>query len=414
MNPSKQFFDTNGYVVLHNVLTKEKCDSLVEYMFDLHKNNKLVKDEQCPLSDSVYGDEIFDDLLQKFTGPIGNHIGKTLIPTYTYARIYRRGEILKKHKDRPACEISATLTLGFEAKKLWNIFFDEEKEICVDLQVGEMAVYKGCEILHWRQQFKGEWHVQVFFHYVDADGPYTHHAKDGREGYGIQKDQNVGLPNLSKQQITFPKPIFNSIIIPPHNQDYPGYICVSKNQLPELRFTEEECSEILKMLEDSYPTSAFVGGTKQNSKIARSIRSAEIYMLENDHENRWIYEKISNVVSIINARHFDFEISGITHPMQLISYSADQEIKGHYDWHTDTGPGEPSTRKISLVVQLSDPKDYDGCELVINNHGTEVTATHERGSIHMFPSYMLHKVSPISRGNRYSLVVWIHGSRRFK
>jgi PKHD-type hydroxylase len=116
----------------------------------------------------------------------------------------------------------------------------------------------------------------------------------------------------------------------------------------------------------------------------------------------------------MNAKHFDYDISGITHGVQLIHYSADGEIQGHYDWHVDIGPGEPSSRKISLVVQLTDPEDYDDCELVINNHGTNVVGTKERGSVHLFPSYMLHKVTPISRGNRYALVLWIHGSRRFK
>ena len=412
MNKTQEYFDKNGYVILSGALPKEECDTLVAYMFDLYEKGQLVKDEQCPLSDSVYGDPVFDDLLVKFAAPIGKQVGRKLLPTYTYCRIYRKGEILKKHKDRPACEISATMTLGYNAKNVWKIFFDEEKEVPVELEVGEMAVYKGCDSLHWRPAFKGEWQVQVFFHYVDADGPYAHHAKDGRPDYGIQKHKNVEVPK--REVATFPKPIFNTITIPAADNKFPGYMWIDKDNLPELKFTDQECDTILKMLEDAYPNSASVGGTLENSKIAKSIRSAKIYSLDIDAENKWIYEKVASIVSFANKYHFDYDLTGITHEIQLIEYSADEEIKGHYDWHVDCGTGEPSTRKISFTAQLSDPKEYDGCELVINNHGTEMTGTRERGSIHLFPSYMTHKVTPITRGTRYALVIWIHGSRRFR
>jgi PKHD-type hydroxylase len=412
MNKTQEYFDKNGYLVLTNALPKEQCDKLVAHMFNLYENGKLVKDEQCPLSDSVYGDPIFDELLVRYAEPIGQQVGRKLLPTYTYCRIYRRGEVLKKHKDRPACEISATMTLGYNAKNVWKIFFDEEKEIAIDLEVGEMAIYKGCDSLHWRPAFKGEWQVQVFFHYVDANGPYANHAKDGRPDYGVQKTQNVNAPK--KENATFPKPIFNTITIPSPDNKFPGYMWIDKENLPELRFTDQECNTILDMLKDVYPDSASVGGTLENSKIARSIRSAKIYSLDIDAENRWIYEKVASIVSFANKYHFDYDVSGITHEIQLIEYSADDEVRGHYDWHVDSGAGEPATRKISLTAQLSDPKDYDGCELVINNHGTEVTGTKERGSVHLFPSYMTHKVTPITRGTRYALVIWIHGSRRFR
>lgn len=415
MSKTKDYFEKNGFVVLSDALSKEECENLTAYMFKLFDDGKLTKDKQCPLSDSVYGDPVFDELLQRFAKPLGEQLGKTLIPTYTYARIYRTGEVLKRHKDRPACEISATMTLGFDAKNPWKIFFDEEKELGVDLNVGEMAVYAGCDILHWRPAFKGKWQVQVFFHYVDADGPYAHHAKDGRLEYGTDKMTNVP-PKVEMKEMTmsFPNPLFETVIIPSHDQTFPGYFSVNKKTAPELAFTEKECIKILDMLKEAYPNAASVGGTIDSSKISRKIRSAEIYVLDNDLDNRWIYEKIAKIVSFANKYHFDYDITGITHGIQLIEYSSDGDVKGHYDWHTDTGPGEPSTRKISLTVQLSDPKDYEDCELLINNHGIEIKAEKERGSVHLFPSYMLHKVTPISKGTRYALVIWIHGSRRFK
>jgi predicted 2-oxoglutarate/Fe(II)-dependent dioxygenase YbiX len=435
MTETSEYFEKNGYVVLQNSLSAQQCNQLVEHMFTLHKEGKLVQDDQCPMSDAIYGDPIFDNIMQNFAKPIGDAVGRTLLPTYTYARIYRPGEILKKHKDRPACEVSATLTLGYDAKNVWPIFFDEVKQIPVDLEVGELAVYKGCDILHWRTPFKGNWHVQIFLHYVNANGPYKDHVRDGRPQFGIQKSQNV-VTNANKEvreerrerqqevqvqqpfelpkEFKAPKPVQNSVIIPNGDNNLPGYIACEPGHLESMMFSKEECEKIISYGNDLYPTNASVGGSTDKSKVDASIRSADIYVLENNEEHKWIYERIAKVVSTINKIHFDYEIAGITHGIQLIHYKADADIPGHYDWHVDAGNGEVAVRKISFTGQLSDPNDYEGCELVINNHATEVVGKKDRGSIHLFPSYMPHIVTPITKGERYALVIWIHGSRRFR
>jgi PKHD-type hydroxylase len=430
MSDTVEYFEKNGYLVLKDAFNLQQCNHLVEHMFTLHKEGKLVKDEQCPESDAIYGDPVFDEILQKFSDPIGKAVGRSLLPTYTYARIYRPGEILKKHKDRPACEISATLTLGYDAKSVWPIFFDEERCIPVDLEPGELAVYKGCEILHWRPPFKGNWHVQVFFHYVDANGPYKHHHKDGRSDFGSQKKDNISPTVISdsKRQKTTqsqppfdlpkdfkaPKPTMNGVIIPTGDNYLPGYIACEPGHLESLMFSKEECDKIISCIRDIYPTNASIGGSTENSKVDQSIRSADIYVLENNQEHKWIYERIANIVSVVNKIHFDYDISGIAHGIQLIHYRADAEVPGHYDWHVDAGNGDVAVRKISFTAQLSDPKSYEGCELMINNHATEIVSKKDRGSVHLFPSYMPHVVTPITRGERYALVIWIHGSRRFR
>lgn len=435
MKETTEYFEKNGYVVLSNSLTPQQCNQLVEHMFTLHKEGKLVQDDQCPMSDAIYGDPIFDNILQNFAKPIGNAVGRQLLPTYTYARIYRPGEILKKHKDRPSCEISATLTLGYDAKSVWPIFFDEEKCTPVNLEPGELAVYKGCDVVHWRTPFKGNWHVQVFLHYVDANGPYKDHYRDGRPDFGMNKTQNV-VPNVVQQEkkempvrqkeiqkqksfelpanFKTPKHVLNSVIISNGDQFLPGYIACEPGHLESLMFSKEECEKIISYANDLYPTNASVGGSIEKSKVDASIRSADIYVLENNEEHKWIYERVAKVVSIINKVHFDYEIAGITHGIQLIHYKADAEVPGHYDWHVDAGNGEVAVRKISFTAQLSDENSYEGCELVINNHATEVIGRKDRGSIHLFPSYMPHVVTPITKGERYALVIWIHGSRRFR
>ncbi len=433
MNSAVEYFEKNGYVVLTSALSEKVCDSLTDHMFSLFAEGKLVKDDQCPLSDAVYGDPSFDELLQQFAEPVGKHIGRKLLPTYTYSRIYRPGEILKKHKDRPACEISATLTLGFDKPPIWPIFADEQKQVAITLNKGDMMVYKGCELLHWREEFKGQWHVQVFFHYVDANGPYKNHHLDGRSEFGTQKSMNVTQTPKKvtlgevkevafkddeapeQKNSVIKRGVFNSIIIPNNDLSFPGYISYNSGHIPDLKFTEAECDEIIALTKKVYGTPASVGGNLENSAVNKQIRSATIYDIINDMENCWIYKKVVKSVAIANKTHFDFEISGITHNLQLIEYDIkDEQNPGHYNWHVDAGNGDVAVRKISYVAQLSNPSDYEGCELIVNNFGHEITATKERGSIHMFPSYMVHKVTPITKGKRFSLVIWVHGSRRFR
>ena len=182
MTTTQETFEKEKYLVMSNVVSEEDCKNLVDRLFSLYDQGHLYKDEQCPKSDSIYGDECLDQLLEMLADPLSEVIGRKLVPTYTYARIYRPGEVLEKHIDRPSCELSATLTLGYDSDDgIWPIFFDDEREIEVELDVGELAFYKGAEVVHWREEFTGKWHVQVFLHYVDADGPYAETNKyDGR------------------------------------------------------------------------------------------------------------------------------------------------------------------------------------------------------------------------------------------
>ena len=321
MTDTANYFEENGYVVLQDVLTKEQADSLVKHMFDLHAAGKLVKDDQCPLSDAVYGDTKFDTLLQNVTEPLGKAVGKRLLPTYSYARIYRTGDVLKKHKDRPACEISTTLTLGYDAKVNWPIHFSNDDgtvEKAVSMEPGEMAAYKGTEMVHWRKPFKGNWHCQVFLHYVDADGPHADQAMDGRTNLGIDKtaetmvksnevqqpqnqEQNTTIVHQhnpitiekmleKKKEMLIPDPVFGGVILPGRDNTLPGYFPINSETLPQIMFTDEECDRIIQIAEDSYAASASAGGDSKGT-VTRKIRSAEIYSVENDEENRWIWNK---------------------------------------------------------------------------------------------------------------------------
>jgi len=137
------------------------------------------KDEQVPNTYSIYGDPVFDTLLMKVLPVMQRETGLDVIPTYSYARIYKKGDILKKHKDRPSCEISTTLNLGGDP---WSIFLEGEQ---VDLNVGDMLIYEGCKLEHWREPFEGEHCGQVFLHYNNKKGEFKDiNIFDGRDKLG--------------------------------------------------------------------------------------------------------------------------------------------------------------------------------------------------------------------------------------
>ena len=145
-------------------------------------------DEQIPETYSHYADVAMETLLEKLKPLMEKESGLKLNETYSYARIYKKGDELKRHKDRYSCEVSTTLNLGGDE---WPIYLEpsgeEEKEgIKVILNQGDMLVYKGCDVEHWRESFEGENCGQVFLHYNDASDEKAEQNKyDGRPCLGL-------------------------------------------------------------------------------------------------------------------------------------------------------------------------------------------------------------------------------------
>ena len=194
----------NNYKVIRQAITKELADFIYSYflmkrkvarkMYDaryISQSNYdygVWNDEQIPETYSHYADIAMETLLQNLQPKIEEETGLKLTPTYSYARIYKKGDILKRHKDRYSCEVSTTLNLGGDD---WPIFLEPSGEtgkegVKIDMQPGDMLVYKGCDVEHWREEFTGENCGQVFLHYNDAsDSKAEENKYDTRPFLGL-------------------------------------------------------------------------------------------------------------------------------------------------------------------------------------------------------------------------------------
>lgn len=146
-------------------------------------------------------------------------------------------------------------------------------------------------------------------------------------------------------------------------------------------------------------------GSGAGGVVNANIRRSQVSWLNNNTDTRWIFEKLAYVASKINAEHFRFDLTGFGEPLQLTNY--DQSENGMYGWHQDYG-GEVS-RKLSMAVQLTDPSEYEGGNLQIMTNSEPQTVQKQRGMIAVFPSYVLHQVTPVTQGSRQSLVAWVSG-----
>ena len=139
-----------------------------------------------------------------------------------------------------------------------------------------------------------------------------------------------------------------------------------------------------------------------------AVRRSRVAFLKPDDGHLWLYEKLWTAARGFNERFFGVDITAIDEAIQLARYDASDQ--GFYDWHMDAGR-LAATRKISITVQLSDPDDYDGGDLELLFRNEVVRPEKTRGAVIAFPSIVMHRVAPVTRGTRYSLVAWIAGPR---
>ena len=203
-------FKKNKYSVLKNAISKELADFVYKYFLNKRNVAKVLfdtryispfteywgiwHDEQVPNTYSHYGDLAMETLLQQVKPVMEKHTGLKLSETYSYARIYKKGDVLARHKDRYSCEISTTLNLGGDD---WPIYLDPtgkqgQAGVKVKLNPGDMLIYSGCDLEHWREPFQGDECIQVFLHYNNIETP-------GARDNMFDTRPHLGLPSWFKK-----------------------------------------------------------------------------------------------------------------------------------------------------------------------------------------------------------------------
>jgi predicted 2-oxoglutarate/Fe(II)-dependent dioxygenase YbiX len=378
-------FNAQGYVHLADFLDKENCAQLTTELKKLVEEGKTTKDDQCPKSQAIHGAAVFDSLMEQLTPNFEYASGKRLYPTYAYARLYAPGEELKIHTDRPSCEISATLTLGFEGDA-WPIYMGDyaeegqgrkittqqgdkkwltnESEIV--MAAGDAVLYRGMDKVHWREPYKeGKWQAQVFLHYVDADGPHAEWKYDKR----------LKLSHHGVIDYTF--------------WHFPDAM------------TLDACKKLIDSLEAQTQGDDAQIGMGINGIVNKKIRDVKKVNLPS---YRGIGATMAGMGINANMQAWKFDV---THANQCDYLKYD--VDGHYHAHVDTfiKPDDVECRKLTVLMFLND--DFEGGRLFLQDGHERMYPPQKPGTCLIFPSYLLHGVEPVTKGIRRSIVTWLVG-----
>lgn len=168
-------------------------------------------------------------------------------------------------------------------------------------------------------------------------------------------------------------------------------------------FSPEDCDRIIAIARDATRDAGLVRG-----QTAHSIRRADICWLDDIPGADWVLDRMIRIVAEANRESFGFDLAEFGESPQVARYGAERE--GHFDWHSDIGAGHwAAQRKLTIVVQLSEPTDYEGGALELRPDSNIATAPRQRGLATIFPSFVLHRVTPVTAGERWSLTLWSHG-----
>jgi hypothetical protein len=200
-------FKENGFEVVRNVIEPQLLEHLkiefemirdVQFFISRENNKYSFGDEQSPNSFSIYSGTCFESLSLILNNKMNEVTDLKLFPTYTYARIYYKDAILKPHTDRPSCEYSTTICI--DSTNLWDFYINDRsgKTHILKLNPGDMCVYSGCELEHWREPYEGNQQIQCFLHYVNSNGPYKKYKFDKRPMMGIGSKISKENKNIKK------------------------------------------------------------------------------------------------------------------------------------------------------------------------------------------------------------------------
>jgi predicted 2-oxoglutarate/Fe(II)-dependent dioxygenase YbiX len=402
----------NNYIVIPNFISSFKATELALEFEDYCQKNNLDGDPQAPNSYSKYNYISFLELLCEKTQEVSSILEESVLPTYTYSRVYFKGSTLERHTDRDACEIS--LTLHLNGDKPWPIYiktpFDEEKSVI--LQPGDAMMYFGKIAEHWRNVYEGENYSQIFLHYVRSRGDCSYAYFDKKKEEDNDKTEFKYMsPNINNneqdkvnQKMYDNKEIKTSsptLIVPKSRTKLEDYVHVFDNILPS-----HFCEEIIYEYKNSGDWSdALVGGgvVSKESRNCNQILISEHEIISKNEEIRRsiddrLHKCVMGSVEKYQQEHPLFNID-IDTGYQLLRYNEGE----FYTQHTDSF--KEQQRSVSCSIQLNE--DYEGGELALFDR--EIVIRTATGSVIMFPSNFMypHEIMPVMKGTRYSIITWL-------
>lgn len=389
-----EIIKNNNYIHIPNFISPERANELAKKFIKCCSENELGGDSQIPESHSVYNYIDFLELLCEKTPEVSKFLGETVLPTYTYARVYKQGATLERHRDREACEISLTLHLSGDSD--WPIYIQKPngEEVQLDLASGDAMMYRGDIADHWRDRFEGKEYVQVFMHYVRSRGDNNwaffdrDRVKPSEPKLFMDKTPTIPVPAITQET---PKSTYSKSL--------EDYIQVFDNVVPD-----ELCDAILKEYAPNGEWSpTFIGG----GVIDKDIRNVDAIPISRDNVigsnytrrllDNELFKCASEAIKRYNEKFPEASIESDS-GYDLLRYQTGQ----FYKQHTDSFKAQP--RAVSCSFSLND--EYEGGEWAFWNKELKIKT--KKGSVVMFPSNFMypHEILPVTSGTRYSIITW--------
>jgi hypothetical protein len=184
-------FERERWAPMRGIVAQPLLGFLWRHVLEREAAGNMSSDPEWPGTPVAYGDVVMEHMLERLRPQIEAAAGLRLYPTYSYMRLYKNGDALKAHHDRPACEISLSLNIGQEPGGAWPLWIHAaDGPRAVELDPGDAVLYRGIELEHWRAPYAGMQAAQVFLHYVDRDGPHAEWKFDKRPSLAM----SVHLP----------------------------------------------------------------------------------------------------------------------------------------------------------------------------------------------------------------------------
>lgn len=360
-----------GFQMAQSFVNANDLKKLSKHVWHLSKTGQTNTDTQCPFSESFYArdDEIFSNWQSSMTNKVSELFKKDLAPTYSYARIYKKGETLKRHIDREACEYSLSVTLETSDNTTWPFYIDAKdgKSYQCNAEPGDAIFYEGSRP-HWRERCEKDWHIQAFIHFVDINNKYNNHTHD-------------------------------KLTVNPINNNEEEINCWSYVS-EEDRIPDEICDYYLKEYKKNNLKQAKVGGKKEViNKDIRNVKNIELPTYTG------IPAYLIAAITDANNQVWNFNIEHFNQS-EYLCYSKGNKYEKHTDlsWH---GYHHEKTRKLTAITVLND--DYEGGNFYIETANGKFYPEVKKGSIIVFPSFSLHGLEPVNKGHRHCVVAWATG-----